>query len=227
MAGGGTAGSRSLQMGGVAIDSACLEVIEKGRELAAETLEVDQTDLELGNGGFQVRGVPTRSVRWADLAARAGGPRGLFSAIDFTQSGLTYPFGAHVAVVEVDADTGDVRLVRHVAVDDAGPIVNPLLARGQQHGGIAQGAAQALFEEVLYDPEGTPRSSSLIDYTMPTANEPIVKAKRIFLRKRLANISPRNFMLHLWPQRPGAAPVQAFPFRGAELYPRAAPRLDR
>ena len=169
--GGGTAGSRSLQMGGVAIDSACLEVVEKGRELAAETLEVDQADLELGNGGFQVRGVPTRSVRWADLAARAGGPRGLHSAIDFTQSGLTYPFGAHVAVVEVDADTGDVRLERHVAVDDAGPIVNPLLARGQQHGGIAQGAAQALFEEVLYDPEGTPRSSSLIDYTMPTANE--------------------------------------------------------
>jgi carbon-monoxide dehydrogenase large subunit len=169
--GGGTAGSRSLQMGGVAIDSACGEVLERGRELAAESLEVDQADLELGDGGFRVRGVPTRSVRWADLAARVGGPRGLFSAIDFTQSGLTYPFGAHVAVVEVDSDTGEVRLVRHVAVDDAGPIVNPLLATGQQHGGIAQGAAQALFEEVLYDPEGTPKSSSLIDYAMPTANE--------------------------------------------------------
>jgi carbon-monoxide dehydrogenase large subunit len=160
-----------MQMGGMAIHNACGEVLERGRQLAAEELEADPQDLEPAAGGFRVRGVPGSVVTWQQLAVREGGPKGVHSAIDFEQGGLTYPFGAHVAVVEVDRETGDVRLLRHVAVDDCGPILNPMLAQGQQHGGIAQGAAQSLFEEVVFDADGSPRSASLIDYQMPTANE--------------------------------------------------------
>lgn len=169
--GEGTGGSRSMQMGGMAIHTACGEVLERGRRLAADELEADQQDIELVRDGFQVRGVPQSKVTWQQLAIREGGPKGVHAAIDFQQQGLTYPFGAHVAVVEVDRETGDVRLLRHIAVDDCGPVMNPLLATGQQHGGIAQGAAQALFEEVVYDADGSPRSASLIDYQVPTANE--------------------------------------------------------
>ncbi|MGH7910821.1 MAG: xanthine dehydrogenase family protein molybdopterin-binding subunit [Candidatus Dormibacteraceae bacterium] len=169
--GGGTFGSRSMQMGGIAIDTACGEVIERAQRLAADELEADVADIESAPGGFRVRGVPQSTVTWQALAVREGGPKGVAAAIDFQRAGLTYPFGAHIAVVEVDADTGEVRLLRHVAVDDCGPVMNPLLATGQQHGGIAQGAAQALFEEVAYDADGAPRSASLIDYLMPTANE--------------------------------------------------------
>ncbi|MBO0744125.1 MAG: xanthine dehydrogenase family protein molybdopterin-binding subunit [Candidatus Dormibacteraeota bacterium] len=169
--GGGTGGSRSMQMGGMAINTACGEVLERGRHLAAEELEADPQDLEVSPGGFRVRGVPQSVVTWHQLAVREGGPKGIHSAIDFERQGLTYPFGAHVAVVEVDRETGDVRLLRHVAVDDCGPILNPLLAQGQQHGGIAQGAAQALFEEVVFDADGSPLSASLIDYQVPTVGE--------------------------------------------------------
>ncbi|MBO0685973.1 MAG: molybdopterin-dependent oxidoreductase, partial [Candidatus Dormibacteraeota bacterium] len=83
----------------------------------------------------------------------------------------TFPFGAHLAVVEVDVETGDVRQRHHIAVDDCGTILNPLLVQGQQHGGVAQGVAQALFEEVVFDAEGNPRTASLVDYGIPTANE--------------------------------------------------------
>ncbi len=166
----GTVGSRSMQIGGSAVHEACLEVIEAARRLAAERLEVDEPDLEVGDGGLRVRGVPTSRVAWSELAERAG-PDGLSSEIDFSQASSTFPFGAHVAVVEVDVETGDVRHLRHVAVDDCGRILNPLLVQGQQHGGVAQGAAQALYEEVVHDPDGSPRTTSLIDYAMPTANE--------------------------------------------------------
>ncbi|MBO0702360.1 MAG: xanthine dehydrogenase family protein, partial [Candidatus Dormibacteraeota bacterium] len=112
--GGGTGGSRSMQMGGMAIHTACGEVLERGRRLAAEELEADPQDVEAAPGGFRVRGVPQSVITWQQLAVREGGPKGVHSAIDFQQQGLTYPFGAHVAVVEVDSDTGDVRLLRHV-----------------------------------------------------------------------------------------------------------------
>jgi carbon-monoxide dehydrogenase large subunit len=95
----------------------------------------------------------------------------LLAAVDFEQAGATFPFGAHVSVVEVDLDTGQVRPLRHVAVDDCGRVINPLLVTGQQHGGIAQGMAQALWEEVVYGPDGTPLTASLIDYGMPCAAE--------------------------------------------------------
>jgi carbon-monoxide dehydrogenase large subunit len=172
----GTVGSRSMQIGGSAINDACVAVIDEARKLAGELLEVDAADLEVAEGGLRVVGVPSSSVSWRTLAERAG-PEGLRAEIDFSQAGSTFPFGAHVAVVEVDLDTGDVRHVRHVAVDDCGRVLNPLLVQGQQHGGVAQGAAQALYEEIVHDLDGTPRTASLIDYTMPTANElPAVEA---------------------------------------------------
>jgi carbon-monoxide dehydrogenase large subunit len=95
----------------------------------------------------------------------------LAAAVDFSQEGATFPFGAHVAVVEVDMETGAVRPVRHVAVDDCGRILNPLLVNGQQHGGIAQGMAQALWEQVVFDADGNPLTANLADYAMPSAAE--------------------------------------------------------
>ncbi|HZV50513.1 MAG TPA: xanthine dehydrogenase family protein molybdopterin-binding subunit [Candidatus Dormibacteraeota bacterium] len=166
----GTVGSRSMQMGGAAIAVACSELIDRARQLAAELLEADPADIEITEGGLGVRGVPTRAVPWSEVAARAG-EGGLVARVDYRQQGFTFPFGAHVAVVEVDVETGEARLVRYVAVDDCGHVLNPLLAEGQVHGGIAQGAAQALFEEVVFDAEGNPRTTSLLDYGMPTANE--------------------------------------------------------
>jgi aerobic carbon-monoxide dehydrogenase large subunit len=166
----GTVGSRSMQMAGSAVNDACVEVIEEARKLAAELLEVDGSDLEVADGGLRVRGVPTSAVGWADLAARAGDD-GLRADVDFAQQGPTFPFGAHVAVVEVDLDTGNARLQQHVAVDDCGTVLNPLLVRGQQHGGVAQGVAQVLYEEVVIDADGGSRTASFLDYGMPTANE--------------------------------------------------------
>jgi carbon-monoxide dehydrogenase large subunit len=96
---------------------------------------------------------------------------GLRAELDFNQGEATYPFGAHIAVVEVDTETGRVELLRHVAVDDCGRVLNPLLVAGQQHGGIAQGVAQALYEGVLYDDDGNPQTANLMDYAMPSAAE--------------------------------------------------------
>jgi carbon-monoxide dehydrogenase large subunit len=168
----GTYASRSLQLGGAAVHQAALEIKDRARELAAEELEADPADLELdtGTGLWQVRGVPGTGVGWARVAERAG-PGGLAADVEFKPEQPTFPFGAHVAVVEVDAETGKVRLVRHVSVDDAGVIVNPVLAEGQRHGGIAQGAAQALMEEMTYDAEGNPVTSTLADYSFITAAE--------------------------------------------------------
>ena len=116
--------------------------------------------------------MPARALSWAELAVAAsddGDP--LAAEFDFTQPSATFPFGAHVAVVEVDSDTGRVAFLRHVAVDDCGRILNPLLVTGQQHGGIAQGVAQALWEQVVYDDDGNPLTANLADYAMPSAAE--------------------------------------------------------
>jgi carbon-monoxide dehydrogenase large subunit len=114
--------------------------------------------------------VPSVTLTWAQVAgsAEAEGAE-LAAALDFKQEGATFPFGAHVSVVEVDTETGRVTPLRHVAVDDCGRILNPLLVNGQQHGGLAQGIAQALYEEVVYDPEGQPLTGTLADYRMPSA----------------------------------------------------------
>jgi carbon-monoxide dehydrogenase large subunit len=172
--GGGTGGSRSLQVGGNAVRKAAEEVLERAKELAASELEASLEDIVVTDDGLVgVAGVPATALTWgrlADLAAADGsGP--LSAAVDFTQSGPTFPFGAHVAVVEVDLDTGLVKPLRHVAVDDCGRILNPLIVTGQQHGGIAQGMAQALWEQMVYDPQGNPLTTNLADYAMPSAAE--------------------------------------------------------
>jgi aerobic carbon-monoxide dehydrogenase large subunit len=176
--GAGTWGSRSLQAGGSSVFERAGEVLEQGRALAAHLLEVDPADLEGPAGGaFAVAGAPTRRITWSELAATARDPArlpegmapGLSAKGVYREPGSTFPFGSHVAVVEVDVETGHVALLRHVAVDDCGQVLNPALVRGQQHGGIAQGVAQALFEEVVYDEAGNPVTSNLSTYLMPSA----------------------------------------------------------
>jgi carbon-monoxide dehydrogenase large subunit len=169
--GEGTWGSRSLQAGGSSVAVRAGELADLARALAADLLEVDEGDLEgPADGAFRVAGAPDRTVGWAELAAVAqqrGDP--LSAKGVYREPGSTFPFGAHLAVVEVDAETGHVDLLRHVAVDDCGRILNPALVRGQQHGGIAQGIAQALFEHVVFDEVGNPMAGTLTTYLMPSA----------------------------------------------------------
>jgi carbon-monoxide dehydrogenase large subunit len=169
--GGGTMASRSLQQGGLAVHDAAIGLVDKAKSVAARLLEADVADvvLDVASGAFHVAGAPAVSKRWADVAAAADPGELLFDAV-FQASMPTYPFGCHVAVVEVDTETGHVRHLRHVACDDAGTMVNPMLLAGQVHGGVAQGVAQALYEEVRYDADGNPITSNLADYTMITAD---------------------------------------------------------
>lgn len=168
--GGGTGGARSLQMGGSAVAAASSDLLDRARDLAAQLLEAHVDDVLLADGEFGVHGVPGPSVGWADVAARAAAAgEELAVSHRFGQEHSTFPFGSHVAVVEVDTETGLVRPLRHVCVDDCGRVVNPLLVRGQQHGGAVQGISQALWEEFVYDEEGTPLTSTFADYAIPTA----------------------------------------------------------
>lgn len=178
--GAGTWGSRSLQVGGSAVVEQGEAVVAKARTLASFLLETDEADLTaFENGRISVAGAPDRALTWADLASAAADrnrlPEGmepeLESSGSFRELESTFPFGSHVAVVEVDTQTGDVRLVRHVAVDDCGRILNPLLVDGQVHGGLGQGIAQALYEEVVYDETGNPLTGNLATYLMPSAAE--------------------------------------------------------
>jgi aerobic carbon-monoxide dehydrogenase large subunit len=174
--GNGTYGSRSLQLGGSSVFERSNEVLAKARRLAAHALEVDEADVTQSEGGFHPAGAPDRTVTWRDLAQLAasppeGDPPGLVAEGMFREAGSTFPFGAHLALVEVDVLTGDVRLARHVAVDDCGRILNPMLVDGQVHGGLAQGIAQALFEEVRYDELGNPLTSTFTGYQIPSAAE--------------------------------------------------------
>ncbi|MEY2459788.1 MAG: aerobic carbon-monoxide dehydrogenase large subunit [Acidimicrobiaceae bacterium] len=178
--GAGTMGSRSLQTAGSAIHISSTEVLARAQNIAAHLLEASADDIVVGDGGVHVAGVPTKSLSWAELAVASRDssrlPEGLEPAplrheLDFDGTGSTFPFGAHVSVVEVDTETGQVTMLRHIAVDDCGRILNPLLVNGQQHGGIAQGAAQALYEWVQYDADGNPLTSNLMDYAMPSAAE--------------------------------------------------------
>jgi carbon-monoxide dehydrogenase large subunit len=167
--GGGTGGSRSLQQGGAAVQQASKELIEVARQRATDELEASAADLvfDAGRSAFAVAGDPDDSVPLAKLAE---GERLLVRAV-FSAPGATYPFGAHVAVAEVDTETGKAVLRRVVTVDDAGFVLNPLLAEGQRHGGIAQGAAQAFLEEFVYDADGNPLTASFADYPILSATE--------------------------------------------------------
>jgi carbon-monoxide dehydrogenase large subunit len=172
--GGGTMGSRSLQQGGSAVFESAGLVVDKARKLAAKLLEASEEDVVLDKdaGAFHVAGTPSIAKAWGELsvaAAAEGDPLDIDHI--FVAPGATFPFGAHLAVVEVDVETGKVQLVRHVACDDAGRVLNPLILEGQIHGGIGQGAAQALLEEVRYDADGNPITSNFADYGFPAASE--------------------------------------------------------
>lgn len=177
--GEGTWGSRSLQLGGTSVFDASEAVLAKGKRLAAHLLEVAEEDVTLADGRLGPAGAPDAGLTWGELAQAAADasrlPRGMEPGLAarerFRQKGSTFPFGAHVAVVEVDVDTGDARLVRHVAVDDCGRILNPALVEGQVHGGLGQGIAQALYEQVIHDEWGNNLTSSLATYAMPSAAE--------------------------------------------------------
>ena len=174
--GGGTYGSKSLQIGGTAAAQASAEVVERAKQLVAEELEANPADvvLDLDGGRFHVAGAPVPSLTWAELATRlveSDRLAELAAERDFKPESGTFPFGAHVAVVRVDTETGGVELERLVAVDDAGRIISPVIAEGQRHGGIGSGIGQALYEEFLYDGDGNPLSGNLLAYPFPSAAE--------------------------------------------------------
>jgi aerobic carbon-monoxide dehydrogenase large subunit len=174
--GTGTYGSKSTQIGGVAAAQASEQVVETAKRLAAEELEASPEDmmLDLDQGRFHVAGAPQAALTWGDLAARLAEKERLSelaAEVDFTAAQPTFPFGAHLAVVEVDTETGGVELKRMIAVDDAGRIINPLVVDGQVHGGVAAGIAQALYEELTYDEDGNPQNSNLVTYGFPASTE--------------------------------------------------------
>ena len=176
--GNGTGGSRSVAVGGTAILNATLKVQEKARRIAASMLEAAVEDVVLESGRYQVKGAPAKALGLADIAAMAHGEtlaqgleHGLEATDFFRPVQLVYPFGAHVAVVEVDRDSGAVRLRDYVSVDDCGVRISPTLVAGQVHGGLAQGIAQALWEELVYTDDGQLSTGSLMDYAVPRAED--------------------------------------------------------
>ena len=175
----GTYGSRSLAVGGMAVRTAGKQIVAKAQKIAANMLEASADDVVFDQGRFHVRGNPGSAKTMAEVAFAAygaglpaGTDHGLEATSYFDPPNFVWPFGSHVCEVEVDPATGDVKLLKYTAVDDCGNIINPLIVEGQLHGGIAQGIAQALFEEVSYDPQtGQLLTGTLADYLVPTANE--------------------------------------------------------
>ena len=175
----GTYGSRSASVGGTAIQMSLDKIKEKGKRIAAHLLEASPKDMEYANGQFQVKGVPSKAVPFGAVALTAyiphNYPEGLEPGLEETSfydpSNFCFPFGAHACVVEVDADTGKVKLLRYIAVDDVGNVINPMIVDGMVHGGIAQGVGQALWEGAVYDGEsGQLMTGSMMDYAMPKAD---------------------------------------------------------
>ena len=175
--GNGTMGSRSLAVGGAALVRSIEKIRQKATRLAAHMLEAAPEDIELAGGKYRVRGVPDRGVtlaQIADLAYDEDVPAEIGPGLDtvdfFKPDQETYPFGTHVAIVEVNPDTGDIHLRRYVSVDDCGKIISPLLVTGQVHGGLAQGIGQALYEVMHYDAQGELLTGTLNDYVVPKAS---------------------------------------------------------
>ena len=169
-----TGGSRSAQIAGSSMVDASTRLATQATDTAADLLEANADDIVLDktNGVFHVKGTPAKTVSWTDVADAAHrNGNALVGISQFVQAAASFPFGAHCAVVEVDLDTGRVELLRHVAVDDCGTLLNPLLCDGQVHGGLASGAAQALIEEIRYDDDGNPQTSNFADYGIISAAE--------------------------------------------------------
>ncbi len=175
--GWGTYGSRTTAVGGGAIVAACGKLIEKGKKIAAHLLEAAEADIVFNDGRFSIRGSPDKMKTIQDVTLQAtlawnlpaGVEPGMEASAFYDPPNFAYPFGAHVCTVEVDADTGVVKLLRYVAVDDCGKIINPMIVDGQVHGGITQGIAQALLEEAVYDRDGQMLTASMLDYAVPKA----------------------------------------------------------
>jgi len=171
-----TYGSRSLVVGGIAVVKAVDKVIEKARPIAAHLLEADVSDLEFADGSFTVRGTDT-SMSMGELAfavfAAHDLPEGVEPTLDsdaaFDPEDYSYPHGTHLCATEVDTETGAVTIRSYVCVDDVGDVVNPMIVEGQVHGGLAQGIAQALYEEAVYDDQGTLTTATFVDYLVPGA----------------------------------------------------------
>lgn len=172
--GGGTFGSRSMSVGGVAVVDAADDVVRRACDVAADVLGVTAGDLAFVGGRFSVRGKPEESLSLFDVAAAVSGGEcdgtdELVAESEYEPSSYTFPYGIHVAVVEVDTETGKVALLRYVAGDDIGEMINVALVNGQLQGGLAQGIAQALYEEAVHDEDGNLVTGSLVDYLAPTA----------------------------------------------------------
>ena len=174
-----TYGSRSLPVGGVAIDMACDKVIDKAKQIAAHQLEANVDDIEFAGGVFRVAGSPDKELPLAAVAFEAftahnlpdGLEPNLEAQVTYDPPNFSWPFGTHMCVVEVDTETGEVDLQQYVAVDDCGNQVNPLIVEGQVHGGVVQGIAQALWEEARYDSDGNLQTSTLAEYLVPAASD--------------------------------------------------------
>lgn len=175
----GTFGSRSAAVDGAATFEAAREVRAKAAKIAAHLLEAAEEDIRFADGGAHVAGSPDTAVDWAELATVAYQPHrlpegmagGLEAHSVFSPANATWPFGSHLALVEVDPETGDVEILRYIAMDDCGNVINPMIVDGQVHGGIAQGVGQAMFEDAIYDEDGNLLSASLLDYPLPTAGD--------------------------------------------------------
>jgi carbon-monoxide dehydrogenase large subunit len=165
--GAGAFASRSTQVGGAAVQRAAADLLDLARASAATILEVEPDDLRYADGAFEIAGSPAHRLTLTEIAATGGGLR----AEGASETPQAFPYGTCVAIVEVDPETGRVRLRTIVSVDDCGTVVNPVLVEGQVHGSLAQGIGQALYEELPYDENGEPLATSLIDYGMPSAAE--------------------------------------------------------
>ncbi|WP_264556144.1 xanthine dehydrogenase family protein molybdopterin-binding subunit [Halocatena marina] len=173
----GTYGSRSAAVGGSALVTSSQKVVEKARKIAAHLLETGEEDIEFENGEFSVTGAPERSMTIQEVAQQAylahnmpeGVEPGLEETSFYDPDNFTFPFGTHVAVVEVDPESGEIEFEQYAAVDDVGNQINPKIVEGQVHGGIAQGIGQALYEQAVYDDNGTLVSGSMQDYAVPKA----------------------------------------------------------
>lgn len=175
----GTFGSRSAAVDGAAAHNAAVEVRAKAAKIAAHLLEASEADIRFEDGAAHVAGSPDKTVGWDAIATAAYQPHtlgegmepGLEASVIFSPANATWPFGSHLALVEVDPATGDVTILRYVGMDDCGNVINPMIVDGQLHGGIAQGIGQALFEDAVYDADGNLLTGSMVDYPLPTAGD--------------------------------------------------------